>query len=175
VNTIKPVIFLSIAGPVLLVGLFVWREVYNNVYHEYNNTQNVDRIKENEGEFHQMDRTGNRVIKSIDMAAVSKMLLNRPDKTAELKRMEELGRFLDKSRRYENNHDSMNVSEKKEIALEILSELPLHVLRNEILPMEAEALGKRLIPDAYSDTGTAQIQLERNSAYWNAYILNISK
>ncbi|VBY86681.1 phospholipase C accessory protein [Burkholderia pseudomallei] len=63
----------------------------------------------------------------------------------------------------------MPAEERARLAREILAELPEHVARNEIVPVQAEALSAALLADATSDSRTRDAAIQSMRQQWDAY------
>lgn len=107
--------------------------------------------------------------RALDIAALRKNLAGRPDGEAEIARIVAFARFRDRASTFGERKDRMSAAERARSAREILAELPEHVARNEILPVQAQALTAALLIDAQPDPAARQSALETASRQWDAY------
>lgn len=108
-------------------------------------------------------------VRALDLAALRRSLAGRPDGEAETQRIVAFARFRDRMDAYAQDKDRMPAAEQSQTAREILAELPEHVARNEIVPVQAEALTAALLIDAEPDPVAREIQLQAAQRQWDAY------
>ncbi len=107
--------------------------------------------------------------RALDLAALRKALAGRSDAQAELQRIVAFARFRDRIAAYGSGRDSLHAAERTRLARQILAELPEHVARNEIVPVQAEAMTATLLTDADPDPVTRGADLEVSRRQWDAY------
>lgn len=107
--------------------------------------------------------------RALDLAALRRSLAGRPDSEAETQRIVAFARFRDRMAAYAQDKDRMLAAERSQTAREMLAELPEHVARNEIVPVQAQALTAALLTDAEPDPVAREIQLEAAQRQWDAY------
>lgn len=107
--------------------------------------------------------------RALDLAALHRSLAGRSDGQAETQRIVAFARFRDRVAAYAQDKDRMPVAERSQTAREILAALPEHVARNEILPVQAQALTAQLLTDAEPDPVAREAQLEAAQRQWDAY------
>ena len=90
----------------------------------------------------------------LDVDALRRSLAGRPDADAEVKRIVAFARFRDEVAAYGDRRNSMPQAERAALAHRILDALPDHVARNEIMPVQAEALSAALLTDTEADPAT---------------------
>lgn len=105
----------------------------------------------------------------LDLDALRRSLAGRPDADAELQRIVAFARFRDEIAAYGNGRDRLPPAERAALARRILDELPEHVARNEIVPIQAEALGVALLTDANADPATRGAAIQSMRQQWDAY------
>ncbi|WP_156162586.1 phospholipase C accessory protein PlcR [Burkholderia sp. MSHR3999] len=105
----------------------------------------------------------------LDLDALRRSLAGRPDADAELQRIVAFARFRDEIAAYGNGRDRLPPAERAALARRILDELPEHVARNEIVPVQAEALGVALLTDANADPATRGAAIQSMRQQWDAY------
>lgn len=105
----------------------------------------------------------------LDIAALRKSLAGRPDAEAEVQRILAFARFQDQVADYGANRKNMSDQDKRILAQQILGELPEHVARNEIVPVQAEALSAALLMDAEPDPATRDAAIQNMQQQWNSY------
>lgn len=105
----------------------------------------------------------------LDIAALRKSLAGRPDAEAEVQRILAFARFQDQVANYGANRKNMSDQDKRILAQQILGELPEHVARNEIVPVQAEALSAALLMDAEPDPATRDAAIQNMQQQWNTY------
>ncbi len=105
----------------------------------------------------------------LDLVALRRSLASRPDADAEVARIVAFARFRDRVAAYGNSRNSLPAAERAALARLILDELPEHVARNEIVPVQAEALSAALLVDTQSDTATREAAIQSMRAQWDAY------
>ncbi|KWE45537.1 phospholipase C accessory protein PlcR [Burkholderia ubonensis] len=105
----------------------------------------------------------------LDLDALRRSLAGRPDADAELQRIVAFARFRDEIAAYGNGRDRLPPAERAALARRILDELPEHVARNEIVPIQAEALGVALLTDANADPATRGAAIQSMRRQWDAY------
>ncbi|WP_193101807.1 phospholipase C accessory protein PlcR [Burkholderia sp. Z1] len=105
----------------------------------------------------------------LDVDALRRSLASRPDADAEVKRIVAFARFRDEVAAYGDRRNSLPQAERAALAHRILDELPDHVARNEIVPVQAEALSAALLTDTESDPATRGAALQSMRAQWDAY------
>ncbi|VCM54330.1 phospholipase C accessory protein PlcR [Burkholderia pseudomallei] len=91
------------------------------------------------------------------------------DAQAQVQRIVAFARFRDRIAAYGEGRNSMPAEERARLAREILAELPEHVARNEIVPVQAEALSAALLADATSDSRTRDAAIQSMRQQWDAY------
>ncbi|RDU95150.1 phospholipase C accessory protein PlcR [Trinickia dinghuensis] len=107
--------------------------------------------------------------RALDLAALRKALAGRPDAEAEEHRIVAFARFRDLVTAYGNGREQMPAAERMRLARQILSELPEHVARNEIVPVQAQAMTAALLTDAEPDPLTRSADLAASRRQWDAY------
>lgn len=107
--------------------------------------------------------------RSLDVAALRKEFAGRPDAQAEVQRIVAFARFRDRVAAYGAGKDGMSATERTRLAREILAELPEHVARHEIVPVQAQAMTAALLTDAEADSAARAAQLEASRRQWDAY------
>ncbi|KVM65672.1 phospholipase C accessory protein PlcR [Burkholderia ubonensis] len=105
----------------------------------------------------------------LDLDALRRSLAGRPDADAELRRIVAFARFRDEIAAYGNGRDRLPSAERAALARRILDELPEHVARNEIVPVQAEALSAALLTDANADPATRGAAIQSMRQQWDAY------
>ena len=104
----------------------------------------------------------------LDVDALRR-LAGRPDADAEVKRIVAFARFRDEVAAYGDRRNSMPQAERAALAHRILDALPDHVARNEIMPVQAEALSAALLTDTEADPATRGAAIRSMRAQWDAY------
>lgn len=107
--------------------------------------------------------------RALDLAALQRSLASRSDGQAETQRIVDFARFRDRVAAYAQDKDRMPAAERSQTAREILAALPEHVARNEILPVQAQAMTAQLLTDAEPDPVARDAQLEAAQRQWDAY------
>lgn len=107
--------------------------------------------------------------RSLDVAALREALAGRPDAQAEVQRIVAFARFRDRVAAFGSGREGMSAAERARLAREILAELPEHVARHEIVPVQAQAMTAALLSDAEADPGVRAAQLEASRRQWDAY------
>ncbi|MGG1949079.1 phospholipase C accessory protein PlcR [Trinickia sp. NRRL B-1857] len=107
--------------------------------------------------------------RALDLAALRRALAGRPDAQAQLQRIVAFARFRDLVAAYGNGKQNMSAADRTRLARQILAELPEHVARNEVLPLQAEAMTAALLMDADPDPLTRSADLEASRRQWDAY------
>ncbi|UTV58797.1 phospholipase C accessory protein PlcR [Burkholderia arboris] len=105
----------------------------------------------------------------LDVDALRRSLAGRPDADAEVKRIVAFARFRDEVAAYGDRRNSLPQAERSVLARRILDELPDHVARNEIVPVQAEALSAALLTDTEADPATRSAAIRSMRAQWDAY------
>lgn len=105
----------------------------------------------------------------LDVDALRRSLAPRPDADAEVKRIVAFARFRDEVAAYGDRRNSMPQAERAALARRILDELPDHVARDEIVPVQAEALSAALLTDTEADPATRGAAIRSMRAQWDAY------
>ncbi|MBN3731020.1 phospholipase C accessory protein PlcR [Burkholderia sp. Tr-20390] len=105
----------------------------------------------------------------LDVDALRRSLAGRPDADAEVKRIVAFARFRDEVAAYGDRRNSMPQAERAALAHRILDALPDHVARNEIVPVQAEALSAALLTDTEADPATRGAAIRSMRAQWDAY------
>ncbi|AYZ63401.1 phospholipase C accessory protein PlcR [Burkholderia multivorans] len=105
----------------------------------------------------------------LDLDALRRSVASRPDADAELQRIVAFARFRDEIAAYGNGRDRLPPAERAALARRILDELPEHVARNEIVPVQAEALSVALLTDANADPATRGAAIQSMRQQWDAY------
>ncbi|VWC76596.1 phospholipase C accessory protein PlcR [Burkholderia contaminans] len=105
----------------------------------------------------------------LDVDALRRSLAPRPDADAEVKRIVAFARFRDEVAAYGDRRNSMPQAERAALARRILDELPDHVARNEIVPVQAEALSAALLADTEADPATRGAAIRSMRAQWDTY------
>ncbi|VWB47485.1 phospholipase [Burkholderia lata] len=105
----------------------------------------------------------------LDVDALRRSLAGRPDADAEVKRIVAFARFRDEVAAYGDRRNSMPQAERAALARRILDELPDHVARNEIVPVQAEALSAALLTDTEADPATRSAAIRSMRAQWDTY------
>jgi phospholipase C accessory protein PlcR len=106
--------------------------------------------------------------RALDLAALRKSLAGRADAQAEVQRIVAFARFRDRVAAY-GSGEAMPEKERAELARQILAELPEHVARNEIVPVQAEALSVALLTEIEADPATRNAAIEALRQQWDAY------
>ena len=107
--------------------------------------------------------------RAIDFAALRKALAGRPDAEEEVQRIVSFARFRDRVAAYGHDRNTLSAAERTRLARQILAELPEHVARNEIVPVQAQALTATLLIDADPDPLTRSADLAASRRQWDAY------
>lgn len=107
--------------------------------------------------------------RAIDLTALRKALAGRPDAEAEVHRVIAFARFRDRVAAYGKDKNDLSAAERARLARQILAELPEHVARNEIVPLQAEAMTAALLIDADPDPLTRRADLAASTRQWDAY------
>ncbi|VBX36687.1 phospholipase C accessory protein PlcR [Burkholderia pseudomallei] len=115
------------------------------------------------------ERGGGPAERRLDLVALRKSLEGRDDAQAQVQRIVAFARFRDRIAAYGEGRNSMPAEERARLAREILAELPEHVARNEIVPVQAEALSAALLADATSDSRTRDAAIQSMRQQWDAY------
>lgn len=105
----------------------------------------------------------------LDVDALRRSLAGRPDADAEVQRIVAFARFRDEVAAYGDRRNSLPQAERTALARRILDELPDHVARNEIVPVQAEALSAALLTDTEADPATRGAAIRSMRAQWDAY------
>ncbi|CAB3750483.1 phospholipase C accessory protein PlcR [Burkholderia puraquae] len=105
----------------------------------------------------------------LDVDALRRSLAGRPDADAEVKRIVAFARFRDEVAAYGDRRNVLTPAERSALARRILDELPDHVARNEIVPVQAEALSAALLTDTDADPATRSAAIRSMRAQWDAY------
>jgi len=105
----------------------------------------------------------------LDVDALRRSLAGRPDADAEVKRIVAFARFRDEVAAYGDRRNSLPPTERDALARRILDELPDHVARNEIVPVQAEALSAALLTDTEADPATRGAAIRSMRAQWDTY------
>ncbi|WP_176048692.1 phospholipase C accessory protein PlcR [Burkholderia sp. BCC1644] len=105
----------------------------------------------------------------LDVDALRRSLAGRPDADAEVKRIVAFARFRDEVAAYGDRRNSLPQAERDALARRILDELPDHVARNEIVPVQAEALSAALLTDTEADPATRSAAIRSMRAQWDTY------
>ncbi|WP_321967981.1 phospholipase C accessory protein PlcR [Burkholderia cepacia] len=105
----------------------------------------------------------------LDVDALRRSLAGRPDADAEVKRIVAFARFRDVVAAYGDRRNSLPPTERDALARRILDELPDHVARNEIVPVQAEALSAALLTDTEADPATRGAAIRSMRAQWDTY------
>ncbi|MGS0897136.1 phospholipase C accessory protein PlcR [Burkholderia stagnalis] len=105
----------------------------------------------------------------LDVDALRRSLASRPDADAEVQRIVAFARFRDEVAAYGERRNSLPQAERIALARRILDELPDHVARNEIVPVQAEALSAALLTDTEADPATRTAAIQSMRAQWDAY------
>ncbi|HGO6123133.1 TPA: phospholipase C accessory protein PlcR [Burkholderia cepacia] len=105
----------------------------------------------------------------LDVDALRRSLAGRPDADAEVKRVLAFARFRDEVAAYGDRRNSLPQAERDALARRILDELPDHVARNEIVPVQAEALSAALLTDTEADPATRGAAIRSMRAQWDTY------
>ncbi|WGS45008.1 phospholipase C accessory protein PlcR [Burkholderia sp. JSH-S8] len=105
----------------------------------------------------------------LDLDALRRSLAARPDADAELQRIVAFARFRDTVAAYGSGRNSLPDAERAALARRILDELPEHVARHEIVPVQAEALGAALLTDVHADAATRGAAIQSMREQWDAY------
>ncbi|WP_063532722.1 phospholipase C accessory protein PlcR [Burkholderia sp. MSMB1589WGS] len=107
--------------------------------------------------------------RKLDLVALRKSLAGSDDAQAQLQRIVAFARFRDRIAAYGEGRNSMPAAERARLARQILAELPEHVARNEIVPVQAEALSAALLADATADPETRGAAIQSMRQQWDAY------
>ncbi|WP_197422801.1 phospholipase C accessory protein PlcR [Burkholderia sp. ABCPW 14] len=105
----------------------------------------------------------------LDLVALRKSLAGREDAEQEVQRVVAFARFRDRVAAYGSGRNSMPETERAILASQILAELPEHVARNEIVPVQAEALSAALISDAAVNPATRSAAIQAMRQQWDGY------
>lgn len=107
--------------------------------------------------------------RAIDVPALREALAGRPDAESEVHRVVAFARFRDRVAEYGNGKNRLSAVDRMRLARQILAELPEHVARNEIVPVQAQAMTAALLIDAEPDPIARSADLAAASRQWNAY------
>jgi phospholipase C accessory protein PlcR len=107
--------------------------------------------------------------RALDLSALRKSLSGRSDADAQVRRIVALARFRDRMAAYASSGQAMPEAERAQTARRLLAELPEHVARNEILPVQAQVMTAALLVDAEPDPAARAAQIEATRAQWDAY------
>ncbi|KWZ43656.1 phospholipase C accessory protein PlcR [Burkholderia savannae] len=107
--------------------------------------------------------------RKLDLVALRKSLAGRADAEAQVQRIVAFARFRDRVAAYGEGRNSMPVAQRARLAHQILAELPEHVARNEIVPVQAEAIGIALVADTTADSATRSAAIQVMRQQWDAY------
>jgi len=107
--------------------------------------------------------------RAIDISALRSSLAGQADADAQVRRVVALARFRDQIAAYAGSGQAMDEAARAQRARELLAELPEHVARNEILPVQAEAITAALLNDAEPDPAARDAKIEAARAQWDAY------
>lgn len=118
-----------------------------------------------------VQRTVGPAEQRLDVDALRSSLAGRPDAEAEVQRVVAFARFQDLLARYGEARASGSDKDKRALAQQILGELPAHVQRNEIVPVQAQAqaLSASILADTYTDPATRDAAIQSMLQEWNAY------
>lgn len=107
--------------------------------------------------------------RALDLPALREALAGRSDAQAEEHRIVAFARFRDLVAAYSGDRARMSALDRARVARRILAELPEHVARNEIVPVQAEALTAVLLNDAEPDPLARSAALSASHEQWDAY------
>jgi phospholipase C accessory protein PlcR len=107
--------------------------------------------------------------RALDVSALRATLAEQADADAQVRRIVALARFRDQIAAYASSGEAMPAAERAQTARQLLSELPEHVARNEILPVQAEAMTAALLIDAEADPAAREAKIAAARAQWDAY------
>ena len=107
--------------------------------------------------------------RQIDLAGLRKALAGQPDAEAQVQRVIAFARFRDRVAAYGNGKGAMSATERARLARDILAELPEHVARNEIVPVQAQAMTAALLIDAEPDPLARNARVAALQSQWDAY------
>ena len=107
--------------------------------------------------------------RDLDLAALHKSMAGRPDADAEVRRVVAFARFQDQVDNYGENRANMPDADKRILAQQILGELPEHVAREEVLPMQAEELSAALLIDIEPNLVTRDAAIQTMKRQWDDY------
>lgn len=110
-----------------------------------------------------------RAERALDVPALRATLAGQPDADAQVRRIVALARFRDQIAAYASGGEAMPAAERAQTARQLLAELPEHVARNEILPVQAQAMTASLLIDAEPDPAARAAKTEAARAQWDAY------
>lgn len=106
---------------------------------------------------------------ALDLDALRKSLAGRADTGEEVARIVAFARFRDRVAAYGRDEDTMSGPERSQRARQILAELPEHVARNEIAPVQAEVMTAALLGDAEPDPIARAADWEASHRQWDRY------
>lgn len=107
--------------------------------------------------------------RALDVSALRSSLVGQADADAQVHRVVALARFRDQIAAYASNGQAMPDDERAQRARELLAELPEHVARNEVLPVQAQAITAALLNDVEPDPAAREDKIEAARAQWDAY------
>lgn len=107
--------------------------------------------------------------RALDLPALREALAGRSDAQAEAHRIVAFARFRDLVAAYSAGRARMSSQDRARVARRILAELPEHVARNEVVPIQAEALTAELLNDAEPDPLARSAALAASHEQWEAY------
>lgn len=107
--------------------------------------------------------------RQIDLAGLRKALEGQPDAEAQVQRVIAFARFRDRVAAYGKGKGAMSATERARVARDILAELPEHVARNEIVPVQAQVMTAALLIDAEPDPLARNARSAALQIQWDAY------
>lgn len=107
--------------------------------------------------------------RALDLEALRESLAGRPDAQAERERIVAFARFRDSLAAYGTERAALSASERAQRARALLAELPEHVARKEIVPVQAEAASIALLTDAEPDAAMRATAIADMRRQWDSY------
>lgn len=107
--------------------------------------------------------------RALDLDALRRSLAGRSDGEAERERIVAFARFRDGLAAYGRERAAMSESERAQRARALLAELPQHVARKEIVPVQAEAVSVALLTDAEPDPVVRDEAIAQMRRQWDSY------
>lgn len=118
---------------------------------------------------HALMPAGGPAERALDPAALRRSLAGRSDAESEVQRIVAFARFRDRVAAYGENKDTLARADRTLLARQILADLPDHVARNELVPVQAEVITAALLTDAEPDPSARSAALNAMRRQWDAY------